>query len=212
MKALKKYPRTPHLPWSPGGTKDDAYLVDTDHFEGHDVVVTEKMDGENTSMYHDHYHARSLDSQHHTSRDWVKALHARICFEIPKGWRICGENLFAQHSIIYNALPSYFMLFSVWTDDNISLSWSEVEEWAYLLELETAPVLYRGAWNQAVIKDLVIDEKTQEGYVVRRAEAFHYDEFPYSIGKWVRPGHVTTDQHWMHAQIQPNRLARPTEK
>ena len=57
-----KYPRTPHLPFSPGGTKDDRRLRDINCFVGKEVVVTEKMDGENTSIYRDYYHARSINS------------------------------------------------------------------------------------------------------------------------------------------------------
>lgn len=72
-----KYPRTPHLPWSPGASVDDVRLEGLDGFEGEEVVVTEKLDGENTTLYRDGLHARSMDSAHHPSRTWVKALHAR---------------------------------------------------------------------------------------------------------------------------------------
>lgn len=43
-----KYPRTFHLPWSLGATSDDKVLKNVDHFEGTCVVITEKMDGENS--------------------------------------------------------------------------------------------------------------------------------------------------------------------
>lgn len=49
-----KYPRTYHLPWSPGATDDDRVLTDEEleaNFSGRMVVATEKMDGENTTMY-----------------------------------------------------------------------------------------------------------------------------------------------------------------
>ena len=42
-----KYPRTFHLPWSPGATSDDKMLKSIEHFIGKEVVITEKMDGEN---------------------------------------------------------------------------------------------------------------------------------------------------------------------
>lgn len=202
-----KYPRTPHLPWSPGGTSDDAYLFDTSHFEGLNVVVTEKMDGENTSMYRSRIHARSRDSQHHPSRDWVKALHGTICNEIPEGWRFCGENVYARHSVGYEELPSYFFLFSIWNEENEALSWDETQEWAELLGLETPPVLFDGEWDQKAVEEIEIDLEKQEGYVVRIAERFPFDDFRTSIAKWVRKGHVQTDQHWMHAEIAPNKLA-----
>jgi hypothetical protein len=46
-----KYPRTFHLPWSPGRGKDDKGHSGTSMFEGKEVVVTVKMDGECTSLY-----------------------------------------------------------------------------------------------------------------------------------------------------------------
>jgi hypothetical protein len=67
-----KYPRTYHLPWSPGQTRDDRVIESTDIFKGKEVVVTIKMDGENTTMYHDYIHARSIDSGSHPSRTWIK--------------------------------------------------------------------------------------------------------------------------------------------
>jgi len=111
---LKKYPRTPHLPWSKKVTNDDIHQQNCQQFINQEVVVTEKMDGENTSMYRNDIHARSLDGRHHVSRDWVKSWHATIANDIPEQWRLCGENLYAQHSIIYDHLESYFYLFSVW--------------------------------------------------------------------------------------------------
>ncbi len=46
MNTRIKYPRTFHLPWSPGLTKDDKRIENLDGFIGREVVVTEKMDGE----------------------------------------------------------------------------------------------------------------------------------------------------------------------
>ena len=50
MSQKYKYPRTYHVPWSPGTTSDDRLLKSVDQFVGKRVVVTEKMDGENTTM------------------------------------------------------------------------------------------------------------------------------------------------------------------
>src|SRR3546814_8478297 len=75
-------------------------------FEGKRVIVTEKMDGENTTLYRDYIHARSVDGRSHPSRDWVKQFRSGIAADIPEDWRVCGENLFAKHSIHYTALRS----------------------------------------------------------------------------------------------------------
>lgn len=42
-----KYPRTYHLPWSPGMHDDDRMMPDVGAFNGKRVVVMEKLDGEN---------------------------------------------------------------------------------------------------------------------------------------------------------------------
>lgn len=168
------------------------------------------MDGENTTMYRDGIHARSVDGRHHPSRDWVKALHAGICREIPDGWRFCGENLYARHSIAYESLDSYFHLFSIWNEENVSLSWDEVREWAEILGLMTVPELHRGEWEEKKVREITasLNTATQEGFVVRLAGRFHYNAFGKSLAKWVRKGHVQTDKHWMFAEIISNQLAR----
>lgn len=201
-----KYPRTPHLPWSPSVSDDDIRCVDTSIFTNKDVIVTEKMDGENTTLYRDHLHARSIDSRHHPSRDWVKKFHSAIAHDIPEDWRISGENVYAQHSIRYNDLDSFFYGFSIWDEDNRCLSWEETINWFALLGIKTPAVLYHGIWNETLISQITVDESVMEGYVVRTANAFHYDQFSQNIAKWVRPNHVTTDQHWMFAEIIPNQL------
>ncbi len=196
-----KYPRTWHLPWSPSVGKDDRVLEDMSHFEGRRVVVTEKMDGENTTLYRDYIHARSIDGRTHPSRAWVKNFHAKMAHEIPDGWRICGENLYAEHSIHYDNLLSYFMGFSIWDDKNVCLSWKDTLEWFCLLPILPVTVLYDGIYDQKKIEGLSsLDWGFHEGYVMRVHDAFAYGEFPVSVGKFVRAGHIQTTKHWMHGQ------------
>lgn len=205
-----KYPRTPHLPWSEGATSDDKILKSIAHFQDMNVVVTEKMDGENTTLYNDHYHARSLDSKNHPSRNWVKQMHANIAHEIPEGWRICGENLYAKHSISYEKLKSYFYVFSVWDDNNNCLSWDDTQEWCSLLGLTTVPVMYEGKWDEELFKSkkfLKFDHEA-EGYVIRNKDKFSYSNFAKNIAKYVRKNHVQTDTHWMELEIVPNKLEK----
>ncbi len=203
-----KYPRTYHLPWSLGTTSDDRFMHDTTPFHGKQVIVTEKMDGENTNMYSDRIHARSLDSLDHDSRHWVKGLWGQIKHEIPDGWRFCGENLFAKHSIFYEELPTYFMLFSVWNEENKCLSWSETEDIAGMLGLQTVPVMAKMEYNEDYLKKLAntMDLNQKEGFVVRDADGFAYEDFAQHVAKWVRAKHVQTDKHWMTQMIIPNKL------
>lgn len=211
MSSRIKYPRTPHLPWSPGATSDDVYLANIEHFVGKQVVITEKMDGENTTLYPNGLHARSLDSRHHPSRDWVKALQAQIGYQIPAGWRICGENCFAQHSVSYNNLASYFLAFSVWNEHNSCLPWRDTTEFLQTIGVTPVPVLFEGLFNAEAIKQLVVNTEISEGYVVRLADGFAFEDFPQSIAKWVRTNHVQSDEHWMHQAVVPNGLDSRSE-
>jgi len=206
---LVKYPRTLHLPWSPGATEDDRILHDLSAFEGQEVVVTEKMDGENTTMYRDHFHARSVDGASHPSQSWARAFHAKIRWQIPEGWRVCAENLYAKHSIGYDALPHFLLVFSVWNEKNRCLGWEQTVEWSALLDLPTVPVLYRGPWNEAQIHrhDMALSAHSKEGYVVRVAGEFFFRDFRRVVAKFVKAGHNQTGHGWNRQRVIPNRLA-----
>lgn len=201
-----KYPRTYHLPNSPGKTSDDKTLKNVDHFKGQQVVVTLKMDGENTTMYSDHIHARSLDSRNHPSRNWVKALHGNIKKDIPENMRICGENVYAKHSIFYKTLESYFYCFSIWEDD-LCLDWNSTKTYAEMLNLPLVPVIYQGIFDEDIHQYFLPFADEHEGYVVRLEQSFHYNDFNKSVGKYVRSNHVHTDQHWMHSELIVNSLS-----
>jgi ATP-dependent RNA circularization protein (DNA/RNA ligase family) len=205
-----KYPRTRHLPWSGHVSSDDKMMtleeIET-FFQGREVVITEKMDGENTTMYNDHIHARSIDSKDHPSRAWVKQLWGNLRHELGDGERICGENLYAKHSIFYDQLPSYFLGFSFWRDD-LCLKWDDTVSLFDLLNIRVVNVLYRGPFDTDKVMRLheSLDLERTEGYVVRWAGDFHYDQFTNRVAKYVRPKHVQSSEHWMYQEIIPNKV------
>jgi hypothetical protein len=208
-----KYGRTFHLPWSPGAHDDDKTLKDASQFEGKRVVITKKMDGENTSAYFDgHVHARSIDSKGGEDRAWVKSfLVNNVCFNLPEGWRVCGENLWAEHSIHYDKLPSYFLGFSIWNERNVCLSWEDTKEWFEMLGIKRVPILHDGAFDMQIIRDIEkeLDPTKDEGYVIRVADSFSYGQFKNSVAKFVRAGHVQTTKHWRAGRsFTPNGLAK----
>lgn len=207
-----KYPRTFHLPWSLGATDDDKTLSGVDHFTGQEVVVSEKLDGENTTLYPDGYmHARSTSGRTHESQSWVRALAAQVAQDIPEGWRVCGENVYARHSLSYDKLTTYFYVFAIYDENNRCLSWDETVEWATLMGLTTVPVLYRGMWDETAVR-ACYDGSSRvgaegEGYVVRLTRSFGYEEFASSVAKFVRSGHVDPDsKHWAHQTVVPNEI------
>lgn len=202
-----KYPRTYHHPKSLCITSDDKKLSDMNHFENKIVVISKKMDGENSTLYNDHYHARSLDSKDHSSRHWLKAFHASIKYLIPDGFRICGENMFQKHSIHYTDLESYFYGFSVW-DNDTCLSYTDTLSFCEPLNILHVPVLYVGKYYEGIMEEYYdkLDTTIDEGLVMRNADSFSYSDFKNNVVKFVRPNHVTTDSHWMHQTPVKNLL------
>jgi len=201
-----KYPRTYHFEWSPGKTSDDKTQFDLSNFEDKCIVITEKMDGENSTLMKDYIYARSLDSKDHLSRHWLKGLWGNIKYLIPDDWRICGENLYAKHSIFYENLPSYFMVFSIWNEKNECLSINDTLKWCNLLGLTHVPILYQGKFDIDFIKNFKIDTSIKEGFVMRLCDSFNYNDFNKSVIKWVRDDHVITNKHWMYNKIIKNKL------
>lgn len=203
-----KYPRTYHLPWS-HGTDDDRFHTYTGVWAGKEIVVTVKMDGENTTLYRDGLHARSISGVSKPWQSWVRNFHARIAYDIPPGWRICGENLYAKHSIGYDSLPSYFLGFSIWNERNECLSWDDTLDWFHLLDIQPVQTLLVGEYCEKELRDLVraLNPEIHEGYVLRPAASFTYREFRKYVGKYVRPNHVQTSHHWQQELLVKNGLA-----
>jgi len=219
MSPRQKFPRIYHVPWSAAVAADDRRHKDLSFFEGEEVVVTEQLDGENTTIYPDGAcHARSLSSGPHPSRTWVRRFAAEIGHHIPEGWRVCGENMFAEHSIRYEELPSYFLAFSVVDEDDTVLGWEDMEAVLRGLaeasgrEVPHTPVLYRGVFDEEAIAALWTGRSAfgpvGEGYVIRLARAFPVSQITGgAMAKHVRRGHVQPDtSHWMSAPVRPNGL------
>lgn len=203
----QKYGRTYHLPLSPGATSDDKVMSDTSALTSGPIVVTEKMDGENTTIHCNGTHARSPDSRYHPSRDWLKAFAAGLSHQLGPNERIIGENLFARHSVAYDALPSYFLGFA-WIKDGVIQSWPDTIGRFHALGITPVPTLYEGPYEAGLFDRIAtcLNTDQQEGFVVRTVAAFAETDMPRLMGKYVRKDHVQTDTHWMQAELVPNGL------
>ena len=205
-----KYPRTPHFSFSEGCTSDDKMLEDDGIFEGKEVVVSIKMDGENTTIYNDGtFHARSIDSLHMDYHSWLAAFVPTFAYKLPDNIRMCSEYLYAKHSIAYDDLPSYLLCFSLWENEKC-LSWNDTLQICKEVGVETVPVLYKGLFDLNLIKHLANSavQSGQEGIVVRLADSFQMKDFSKSVAKYVRKNHVQTDGHWAHRKIDKNKLRK----
>lgn len=207
-----KYPRTYHLPWSPGATSDDKKLspdwFSADGWAGKEIVITEKLDGENTAFQNGDVFSRShsVPTRSPWSRNlWDKdGLLWMIKDKISPDEIVYGENLYGEHSIHYDRLPAYFFAFAC-RRENQWWSWDDVVLMADILHVPTVPVLWRGKLeSESQLKEMIskfMSEPstfgdTKEGVVIRKTGSFDNSDFSRNVAKWVRENHVQTDEHW----------------
>ena len=206
-----KYPRTYHLPYSPGATKDDKKLQDGwfKYYIGQEIVITAKLDGENIHMNQKDCYARSDGAP--TRSPWSRniwdpsdGLYWRIKQYIGENETIFGENLYGEHSIHYNKLTDYFHLFAA--NDGVNwYSWDDVKMLADIMNIPHVPELWRGMIYkeeelQKLVEKYVYESEwygdIREGVVIRLTNSFKLDDFKHCVCKWVRKDHVTTSIHW----------------
>lgn len=123
-----------------------------------------------------------------------------------------------------------FLVFGVYdTRYNLWLSWPETEEVADDIGFETAPVVaaphdFTDDPRSEVITEFERErpevdlagyttslaeqyiDRGHEGLIVRSAYPFHYGQFGQRLGKFVRPNHVETDEHWSHQEVTRNEV------
>jgi len=213
----QKYGRTYHYPFSPGTTSDDRinrhYWEDIQRIST--LVHTEKLDGENNCLNQHGVFARSHAAP--TTSPWTRQLRER--WDLLKRdlgeVELFGENLYAIHSIEYKRLEEYFYIFAVRIREQW-LSWEEVKFYAAMFDLPTVPeiaVQTVNALTEESLRKQVIDwaqapsvfgsvdtllgaDCSREGVVSRNSEEYSVSEFAHNVFKYVRKGHVKTDEHW----------------
>lgn len=212
-----KYNRTLHLPWSEGRGAEDKIAKSVDSLLGRHIVITEKMDGSNVCLESKGCFARThVGPPTHKSFDGLKALHAELSYLI--GGQYFGEWCYAKHSIKYETLPGYFLMFAIRDGKNLEFwePWGYVCEVAAELDVPTVPFLWEGEVGSAKELEALTCKLAampsacggeREGVVVRIEEQFRNEDFSKCVMKFVRKNHIQTGDHWKNLEIVKNKLA-----
>jgi len=168
-----------------------------------EIVITEKLDGENTCIKSNGVYARSHLSP--TRNPWAGnmwQIWENIGHELGD-LEVFGENLYGVHSIEYPKLSYHFFVFAI-RDGDTWYAWDDVVFFAELMDLPTVPVIERGHFSPTEIETIIAHHitygsafgATTEGVVLRNAMSFDSNHFKFNVLKYVRANHVKTDQHW----------------
>lgn len=210
-----KFPRISHFPFSPqvvaGQAREDRVAaLDWDHYlRKHGYVVMEKMDGSNVCLTREGVYPRGSGVLAPETFDWLKAKHAEMGHLLHSALRIYGENMYAVHSIEYKNLENYFYVFAVY-DTEYRKWYSPVKVATVAADLEFGSSIKsvnrvpktedfeRDFEREYRVRTTRNDEyrSDMEGFVVWANTDIPAHMFSKMVFKWVRQGHVQTDEHW----------------
>ena len=221
-----RFPTTPHLAWlaKDGMPRDDKVLSPTEAqaLLSGDVVVEEKLDGANLGLSlsldgalraqnRGQYLGEPYTGQFARLSTWFGQHEAGLHAVLRPELMLFGEWCAARHSLDYDTLPDWFLLFDVY-DRSSRRFWSSSRRNALAADagLFTVPLAFSGRATLTVLKQLVMDTPSRfraglpmEGVVVRRESG----EWCEARAKLVRPDFAQAiDTHWRKRAIEWNRV------
>ena len=229
MKDFFRFPHTPHIAWpAKGAPRDDKVLSsqEAQSLLSHPVTVEEKLDGANIGFSLDahgrvqaqnrgQYLNAPFVGQFARLPDWLAQAGDRVELalfgHIDTPVILFGEWCAARHSLDYDHLPDWFMLFDVY-DKSQGRFWS-VQRRNALAEtygFATVSCLHQGIVTtldqlKAMLKEIPSRYRSgsPEGVVIRH-DSKHWSE---ARAKLLRPDFTQAiEEHWSRKRIQWNRL------
>lgn len=221
--AFVKYPRTPHLIWMGEATPRGDKLVNKAEAEAllrRPASIEEKVDGANLGLSlgsngrlraqsRGHYLEPGTAGQWKSLWKWLALRETQLVSVIGPSRIVFGEWCYAQHSVAYDSLPDWMLVFDVY-DRLEGRFWSRKRRDALAREsgLSTVPLLGEGRYTLESVRRHIgpsrIGAASAEGVYLR------WDEGAWLIAraKVVKPGWVlATDEHWSSRPLKVNRLA-----
>lgn len=220
-----RFPHTPHLAWlGTGEPRDDKVLSASEAgiLLAGDVVVEEKIDGANLgfslspdgrlrAQNRGQYLAEPFDGQFARLAPWL-ALHSDDLTSALGGGDLIlfGEWCAARHSLDYDRLPDWFMVFDVY-DRGWHGFWSSARRnaMAQRLGLSHVPQVAAGRFTRPQLENVLAKRSScyrdgpMEGLVIRCEPA----QWCEARAKLVRADFTQAmAEHWLRRAIEWNRI------
>jgi ATP-dependent RNA circularization protein (DNA/RNA ligase family) len=222
-----RFPHMPHIAWLGTGTpRDDKVLLpgEVTALLAGTVVVEEKLDGANLGLSlgpdgqlrtqnRGQYLIEPYASQFSRLSAWLAQHRCSLTDNLDDTLILFGEWCAARHSLDYDSLPDWFVLFDVY-DHPRQRFWSSTRRNALAdtLGLAVVPQFLRGPATLSELKSL-LDTCTShyrsgppEGFVIRNESA----DWCEARAKLVRAEFTQTlSEHWRSRALEWNRVAMP---
>lgn len=222
MPEFFRFPHTPHLLWLGEGQPRDDKVLSASEVKSllqAEVLIEEKLDGANLGISLDahgqlqaqnrgQYLQQPYGGQFSRLNGWLGQHDAILRQHLTPALLLFGEWCAARHSLDYDALPDWFLLFDVY-DLEAGKFWSveRRNQLAGKLGLAVVPLLKRGLLTQPQLIHLLENTPSQyragkvEGIVVRHDSAYWNE----NRAKLVNREFVQAiDDHWRSRAIEWN--------
>lgn len=180
-----------------------------------EMIVEEKLDGSNTGIIR---HSKGFALQKRGSlvgaseheqfnffNNWAHQQNYEKIMALPKDTLMYGELLYAVHTIYYDRLPDYFLVFDVKRQGDW-LDYDERKSFCNQYGFQMVPLIARGNFTKDDLQKMVPVKSAYgdeaEGIVVKR-----YAKHGYFRGKLVKPGFIKKleeSDHWTTYNVRRN--------
>ncbi|MBR8152278.1 RNA ligase family protein [Burkholderia vietnamiensis] len=224
MTELFRFPHTPHLTWLGTGEPRGDKVLSPEKMRkllALEVVVEEKLDGANLgfsvspdgkllAQNRSNYLVASYTGQFSRLHSWMPVHEESFIKALGSELIAFGEWCAARHSLSYDQLPDWWLLFDVY-DRGERRFWSTTRrnKWAAELGISTVPTLVRGKLSLASVEQRLQGGRSAfskgplEGVVVR-SEDGHWLK---ARAKLVRADFIQhIESHWRTRALEWNRL------
>jgi ATP-dependent RNA circularization protein (DNA/RNA ligase family) len=224
MSTFFRFPHTPHLAWlGPGMPRDDKVLAadEAAALLSGEVAVEEKLDGANlgVSLAEDgtlrfqnrgQYLHPPFAGQFQRLGSWIAAHEYAVRSHLPPGLIVFGEWCAARHSVAYDRLPDWWVVFDVYDlAEKRFFSTARRDALAARMGLAVVREVLRSRTTPAELTRRLSAEPSRyhpgpiEGFVIRKETS----DWLLARAKLVHPEFVRgIDEHWRRRRMEWNRL------
>lgn len=217
-----KFPSTPHLVLLGAvDVRRDKVMSESERneFLRHELVVEEKVDGANLGISFDdegnirtqnrgaYLHLPST-GQWKKLGEWLAPRTNALFEQLADRYILFGEWCYAQHSIVYDRLPDWFLGFDIYDKGTTGFfSCTRRDEIFREIGISQVPKVDRGHFTLSELSELLsrsqLSDNPAEGLYLR----FDKGDWLVQRAKLVRPAIIqSVKQHWSRSGIKPNRL------
>lgn len=224
MSDFFRFPHTPHIDWlGKEPPRGDKILTpnEASRLLAGEVLVEEKLDGANLGVSigpsgqilvqnRGQYLIKPYSGQFSRLNSWLSLHQWGLKDHLTPDWILFGEWCAAKHSLDYNSLPDWFLVFDVYDRQQQQFFSSERRnQLASDLGLSCAPALLEGKTSLNELKQLLATSQSRyragppEGLIIRRQN----EDWCEQRAKLVRADFTQSiTEHWSSKTIEWNTL------